>query len=224
MHVVLFDIDGTLVNSGGAGKAALEAALAEEFGLTLQHRVAYSGRTDRAIARDLLTLHGVDLTTDSWRRLLGGYLRRLPAALVRHPGIVLPGIAPLLERLSSRADIVLGLLTGNVREGARLKLGHFGLFHHFAFGGFGDDHFERDDVACEALAAARAHLDDPLHPERIWVVGDTPLDVRCARAIGAKVAAVATGWHPVEELEASRPDLLLTDLSDASPLLDRLGP
>jgi phosphoglycolate phosphatase-like HAD superfamily hydrolase len=222
MHLFLFDIDGTLVNSGGAGKAAIEDALTGEFGVAVRAQVPYSGRTDRAIAGDLLRLHDVEDSLANWRRLMHAYLRRLPTALASHRGQVLPGIAPLLQHLGGREGVALGLLTGNVREGARLKLGHFGLFHHFAFGGFGDEHTDRDEVARSALAAAHGHLNGAAVPGRTWVIGDTPLDVRCARAIGARVAAVATGWHSLAELEAARPDLLLTDLSDPAPLLDRL--
>jgi phosphoglycolate phosphatase-like HAD superfamily hydrolase len=223
MDVLLFDIDGTLLVSGGAGKAALEAALAAEFGITeLRGQVAFSGRTDRAIIRDLFALHDVADTPANLRRVLTAYLGHLPASLHRHPGRVLPGIAVLLEQLTVRPGVALGLLTGNVREGARLKLGHYGLTHHFAFGGYGDDHLERDDVAHEALAAVHRHLNGSALPRQVWVIGDTPLDVRCARAIGARAAAVATGWHSRDELATAGPDLLLADLADPSPLLGAL--
>jgi phosphoglycolate phosphatase-like HAD superfamily hydrolase len=222
MFICLFDIDGTLLSSGGAAKAALEGALLEEFGLAaLQGQVAYSGRTDRAIIRDLLRLHGIEESPACWQRLVGGYLRRLPQCLRTHKGRVLPGIEALLKELAAREDVAVGLLTGNLQVGARLKLGHYGLFEHFAFGGFGDHHWERDDVAREALAAVQARLGGKARLDRIWVVGDTPLDVSCARAIGVKVAAVATGWHAREELAAAGPDLLLADLSDSAPLLER---
>ncbi len=218
MQVCLFDIDGTLLSSGGAGKAALEAALHEEFGVKVHKHVAYSGRTDRAIIRDILNEHEIDPSTINWERLRKAYLQRLPDSLERSTGRVLPGIAEFVAALNER-QIHLGLLTGNIREGAHLKLSHYGLFDHFRFGGFGDLHFERDDVAREALASVRSHVGDHVALDQIWVIGDTPLDVRCARAIGVRVAAVATGWHPVEELEQSKPDLLFTDLSDHSPLL-----
>jgi len=221
MHVLLFDIDGTLLSSGGAGRAAIETALAEEFGVTVNARVPYSGRTDRAIIRDLFRLHGVEDTPDHLQKLLAGYFQRLPGFLATHKGQVLPGIAALLTTLGER-DVAVGLLTGNVREGARLKLGHFGIYHHFAFGGFGDHHLDRDDVAREAFEAAHRHLDGALVRERVWVIGDTPLDVRCARSIGVNVAAVATGWHARAELEAAAPDILLDDLSDPTALLARL--
>jgi phosphoglycolate phosphatase-like HAD superfamily hydrolase len=224
MNVFLFDIDGTLISSGGAGKAALEAAMASAFGIAeVAGRVEFSGRTDRAIVRDLLTLHGIEETPENVRRLLAAYLGHLPDCLAGCAGLVLPGIASLLEQLAGRDRTVVGLLTGNIREGARVKLGHYGLFHHFVLGGFGDDHLCRNDVAREALAEVRRHLNGSVRLDRLWVIGDTPLDVRCARAIGAKVAAVGTGWHSMEELAAAQPDLLLADLTDPGPLLARCG-
>jgi phosphoglycolate phosphatase len=222
MHVCLFDIDGTLIASGGAGKAALEAALASEFGIAqLIEKVHLSGRTDRAITMDLFRLHVIEDTPENWHRLITAYLHHLPRCLATHNGRVLPGIAELLERLRSRADVAVGLLTGNVRAGARVKLGHFGLDDYFAFGGFGDAHLDRDDVAREALAEVQRHHNGAVRPERIWVIGDTPLDVRCARAIGAKAVAVATGWHSRDELSEHEPDLLLSDLSDPLSLLEK---
>ena len=223
MIACLFDIDGTLLASGGAGKAALESAFSEIFGKTLRVHVPYAGRTDRAIARDLLHLHDVEPSPENWERLQAGYLARLPQSLNAHQGRVLPGILGLLQALRTRPNVHLGLLTGNVRAGARVKLGHYGLFEHFAFGGFGDHHFDRDDVAREALAAVRTHVGDHVQPDRIWVIGDTPLDVKCARAIGAKVAAVATGQHTIEELRKSAPDVALCDFSDPAPFLHYLA-
>ena len=221
MLICLFDIDGTLLASGGAGKAALESAFTEEFQVELRHKVPYSGRTDRAIVRDLLRLHDVEETPEVLDRLLRAYLQRLPASLNAHRGCVLPGIQHLLDHLRQRHGCAVGLLTGNVRAGAKAKLGHFGLDSHFRFGGFGDDHFDRDDVAREALASVRSAVDANVQPQQIWVIGDTPLDVRCARAIGAKVAAVATGVHSFDELVDSQPDVALHDLSDPAPLLCR---
>ncbi len=223
MHVFLFDIDGTLIVSGGAGRAAIESALCEEFRVEIHGRVPYSGRTDRAIARDLFRMHGLEDSADNWHRLQQGYLQRLPACLAAYQGYLLPGIKSLLDHLALHAEVTVGLLTGNIREGARVKLGHFGIAHHFAFGGYGDRHLDRDEVAREALAAVHRHLNGNVDAERLWVIGDTPLDIRCARAIGARVAAVATGWHPLDELQAENPDLLLPHLKDPAEILALLS-
>ncbi len=224
MYVCLFDIDGTLLSSGGAGKAAMEAALVSEFGVTqMIGRVAFSGRTDRAIGRDLFAVHGIEHSVDNWQRFLTGYLRHLPTCLATHHGGVLPGILALLEQLQGHTKVTLGLLTGNIRHGARLKLGHYGLWDYFAFGGFGDDHLERCDVARETLVTLQRHLNDAVDPGNIWVIGDTPLDVSCARTIGARAAAVATGLHSREELAAEGPDLLLSDMSDPELFLRKLA-
>lgn len=218
MKVCLFDIDGTLLSSGGAGKAAIETALTQEFGVAISTQVTYSGRTDRAIVRDLLQMHGIAYTPENWQKLRGAYLKLLPETLARHPGLVLPGISSLLTALGKRG-IHLGLLTGNIRDGARLKLSHYGLFEHFRFGGFGDLHYDRDEVAREALAAVRSQFAHTVGLDRIWVIGDTPLDIRCARAIGVRVAAVATGWHSLEELRNEKPDLLLANFTDPTAFL-----
>lgn len=223
MQVCLFDIDGTLLSSGGAGKQAMEAALAQAFRVPADAGgVSFAGRTDRAIARDLFALHRIDDSPKNWRTFLQTYLAHLPHCLNGKAGQIMPGIAELLEQLNRMDDLLIGLLTGNVRDGARLKLNHFGLFDYFRCGGFGDVHFDRDHVAREALTNVQRHLGGPVQPDRVWVIGDTPLDVKCARAIGARVAAIATGWHPYEELAACEPDLVLADLTDATPLLERL--
>jgi phosphoglycolate phosphatase-like HAD superfamily hydrolase len=220
MFVCLFDIDGTLLSSGGAGKAAMEKALASTFGVPdSAGEVPFSGRTDRLIARDLFALHGVDDSLQNWERFRQGYLSHLPECLRSYRGKVLPGIFDLLELLRRRSDVSIGLLTGNIRDGAKLKLGHYGIYHYFAFGGFGDHHLDRDEVAREALASLQAHLQGRARLDRVWVIGDTPLDVRCARAIGARVAAVATGYHSVQELHAAEPDVVLQDFSDPAPLM-----
>jgi len=220
MAILLFDIDGTLVRTGGAGKAAMECALREQFGIaTIRDSVPYSGRTDRAIGRDLLAVHGIDPSRANQVHLQNAYLARLPAALHTHGGNVCPGIAEMLSHLHPHPGVVLGLLTGNVRSGAQQKLGHFGLWDYFRCGGFGDEHYERDDVARMAMTEVRNHLGRDFDRSDVWVIGDTPLDVQCARAIEAKVVAVATGWHPIEELAEHNPDYLFADLSEAEELL-----
>ncbi|MDA1051194.1 MAG: haloacid dehalogenase-like hydrolase [Planctomycetota bacterium] len=225
MLTLLFDIDGTLINTGGAGGTALIEAFREDFGIESPAQVPFSGRTDRGIGTNLFEQHGIDDSPENWQRLRDGYLARLPIHLAQRNGRILNGVSQLLERLQSHEAVAIGLLTGNVRDGARIKLSYFGLFGHFAFGGFGDEYRDRDGVAVTALAAARQHANGNggFDPRRVWVIGDTPLDVSCARAIDARVLAVATGLHPKQELADAQPDLLLEDLSDTELVLNALS-
>lgn len=223
LHVCLFDIDGTLIHTRGAGLAALRGGLREAFAIEEPtDRVAVHGRTDRGITRDLFRFHGIDDLPEHWERFRAAYLRVLPASLAARAGTVLPGIAELLPLLAAREDVRLGLLTGNTRQGARIKLAHYRLDHYFDFGAFGDEHLERDDVAREALEATRTRLKGLVDLSRVWVIGDTPTDVSCGRAIGARTLAVATGNHRADELLAAGPDRLVTDFSDPQRLLELL--
>ena len=222
MHTILFDIDGTLLHSGGAGQAGVERALAEEFGVTAPtDGIPTAGRTDRGIARDLIQFHQLEESEATYERLLRAYLRVLPLELTARDGGVYPGVREVLARLSSRSDVRLGLLTGNYREAAWQKLRHYELDHHFHFGGFGDEHAHRDDVARQAFADAQSHqAPSPIDASKLWVIGDTPADVQCGRAIGARVIAVATGMFTREELEPTQPDHLFDDLRDVDTVLE----
>jgi phosphoglycolate phosphatase len=233
MHIVLFDIDGTLIHANGAGHAAFYQTICEDFGLgELQGEVTFTGRSDRAIASDLFRLHGIDESAENWRKFRDGLVRRLAVMLPAKRGHVLPGVVELLDELTARGDVPLGLLTGNIARGAAKKLEYFGLDHYFAFGSFGDDHPERDDIARAAVSITHTHLEQlaaangrmaPLVEElRFTVIGDTPHDVKCARAIGATAVAVATGGVDRGTLAGTEPDLLLDDLSDPRPFLDLL--
>ncbi|MBI1345965.1 HAD hydrolase-like protein [bacterium] len=214
MYTILFDIDGTLLSSGGAGQAAMEEALQQLYGKSEPtSEISTAGRTDFAISRDLFASYGLPWDDASGLVFQETYLQLLPAHLSSRSGMVLPGVVELLEHLSQREDVLLGLLTGNYARGARVKLQHFQLDHHFAFGGYGDHHHHRDDVAREALSQARQYRPD-LVENLVWVIGDTPADVQCARAIGARVLAVATGVYSHEILQASAPDLLRPNLSE----------
>jgi phosphoglycolate phosphatase-like HAD superfamily hydrolase len=134
-------------------------------------------------------------------------------------GRLLPGVGSLLQRLSAEPGVVLGLLTGNVPRGAEIKLSHCGVYHYFRFGAFGDRRQTRDEVAHDALARVQEHLGRPVPAGQVLVIGDTPADIRCARAIGGKAIAVATGIYSLENLAAEAPDLLLADFADPQPLL-----
>jgi phosphoglycolate phosphatase len=224
MLTLLFDIDGTLIRTHGAGKAAMESALRHAFGVPeIFDTVAYSGRTDRDISRELLTVHGLDASPENVRKLTDTYLSLLPGELNRLGGEVCRGVHAVVEATHRRPDVLLGLLTGNIRRGAATKLSHFGLWDYFPVGGFGDEHFDRDDVARSAVRSVERHTGKAVDPNKVWVIGDTPLDISCGRAIGAKVAAVATGWHPHDELAAHNADLLLHDLGDLALLLKTWG-
>jgi len=224
MHICLFDIDGTLIRSGGAGQGAFEIILLEQFGISNGcEGVPFSGRTDRAILAELFERHAIENTGDNWLRFRSAYLDRLPQMLSERAGHVLPGVVELLAHLRERDDVLVGLLTGNIAEGARVKLSHYDLHHHFDFGGYGDVHVDRNQVAHQALESALAHhaevTSSPDGDAQVWVIGDTPLDIAAARAIGARAVAVVTGWHSRERLAAAEPDVLLDDLSDLEAVL-----
>jgi phosphoglycolate phosphatase-like HAD superfamily hydrolase len=160
MHICFLDIDGTLVLTGGAGKTAFARTLAEDFGIAkVDGDVPFAGRSDRAIAMDLFRSHGIAPTFENWQRFCTGFIPRLEEALATHQGYILPGVSNLLGALTARGDVALGLLTGNLRQGAHRKLAYYGLWDYFPFGGFGDEHLERCDIAAAALAAARVHID-----------------------------------------------------------------
>ncbi|MCX7869053.1 MAG: haloacid dehalogenase-like hydrolase [Terrimicrobiaceae bacterium] len=221
--LLLFDIDGTLMTSAGAGEGALTDAMLRRFGVKEDlEGISLAGATDAAIARSLLAKHGLPPTIENTTALLDSYLESLAARLPRHNGRLLPGILPLLEALRARPDCVLGLLTGNVEAGARLKLSHYGVWHFFEFGPFADDHHDRNELGRFARRRAEERAGAEFPPERIWVIGDTPRDVACGKAIGARTAAVATGIYPLEALAACQPDLLLPDLEDTAGVVRAL--
>ncbi len=221
--ICLFDIDGTLLNSGGAGQRAMERALGEVCGIhEIRCDIPAAGRTDRAITADLFRVHDVKETPELQARFLEAYLRNLPLALNELEGCVLPGIGELIETLAAAEEVVLGLLTGNYRAGATLKLRHYQLDQHFAFGGFGDHHHDRNDVAKAALKEAQQLLGQDIPGNQVFVIGDTPADVRCARAIQARAIAVATGIYGYKQLQASRPDRLFSDFSNPEDFLEEI--
>ncbi|MCX7394764.1 MAG: HAD family hydrolase [Planctomycetales bacterium] len=219
MNVLLFDIDGTLIDAGGAGQAAMESALAREFHATRPVQgIPTAGRTDRAIGRDLFRYYAIPTTESNWSRYREAYFSLLPHSLQERGGQILPGVTHLMNRLRHQENVFLGLLTGNFEEGARLKLQHYRLDSHFKMGGFGDHDLERDDVARAVFSRLRTDLPD-IDPADIWVIGDTPSDVKCGRAIGAKTLAVATGVFDMDQLALSQADVLLSDLTQADDWL-----
>ncbi len=219
----LFDIDGTLLSSGGAGQTAMELTLQEEFGLSLaDYQIPVAGRTDRAIVSELLAFHGLEIQEKIWTRFQKAYFERLPSAMDNGNARVLPGVLTLLERLSNIHPQGMGVLSGNFAQGALIKLAHFGLDRFFCFGSYGDDHHLRDDLARHAWQSVVVPAWPMAIPQHVWIIGDTPADVQCARAIGANVVAVATGMYSLSELAKSQPDLLVENLNDASLIIETL--
>ncbi len=220
MHICFLDIDGTLILTGGAGQTAFARTLADDFGIQeIDRAVQFAGRSDRAIAMDLFRSHGVDPSPENWRRFCTAYLSRLEEALAAHQGHVLPGVVELLATLADRGDVAVGLLTGNVREGAKRKLSFYGLWEHFPFGGFGDEHVERCDIAAAALEAARLHLNGAGGLGQVLVIGDTLHDISCGRSIDARCIAVPTGHTTAAELRTGKPDVIVETLAHTAPIL-----
>ena len=221
MVVVLFDIDGTLLDAGGAGRAALVAAMRDELGPEVpEAKVAIAGRTDRGILRDLLAAYELPGDEANFARLLQMYIGYLPGELAKATGRILDGVPELLDALAAMKDVHLGLLTGNVRVAAYAKLEHLGIETRFPFGGFGDDHADRGDVAAAAIADAERHLGCDVPAHQVVVIGDTRNDIRCARAVDAAVIAVETGFASAAELRDEGADLQLPDFSDPRPVLE----
>lgn len=217
MYVCLFDIDGTLIDAGGAGEAAMKRVLAEEFGITeITGDIPAAGRTDAAITQDLFQQH--DMPTGRLSEFRDAYFDRLGDALHKCQGQVLPGVPELLEMLAARDDVALGLLTGNFESSAWAKLDHYGLTDHFDFGAFGDVHENRDDVARVAMKSVHNRHTD-VDASAVWVLGDTPADIRCARAVSASVVAVATGIFDRDQLDQHQPDVLLDSFATPGEFL-----
>jgi phosphoglycolate phosphatase len=222
--LVLFDIDGTLLTSGGAGEKALRLALKDRFGCDDDlSQIEIAGRTDSGIARQIFARHGLEKSVENLARFYDGYLHYLEQELGRTRGYLLPGILELLEALRRRADVALALLTGNLSRGAQLKLTHYGVWEFFEFGAFADDHHDRNQLGRYALKRGLEKYGVEFAPERTFVLGDTPHDIDCGRAFGAKTIAIATGSYPREALERHRPDFLFDDLSDISLVIAALG-
>jgi phosphoglycolate phosphatase-like HAD superfamily hydrolase len=222
-RVFLFDVDGTLVAARGAGRRALGVALAETFGRTGPiDTYDFRGKTDPRIVRDLMQAAGVpeDAIVARLDDCLSAYVRALGGLIGDgHPVDVLPGVRDLVRRLAARGDAILGLLTGNIEAGARLKLAPTGLLHYFRVGAYGSDDPDRARLPEFAAARVERLTGHPVSPREFVIIGDTPLDVDCARACGAVAVAVATGQYGFEQLAACGPDLIFPDLSDVDRVL-----
>jgi phosphoglycolate phosphatase-like HAD superfamily hydrolase len=219
IRLVLFDVDGTLIRTGGAGVKAFARALAAEFGVDSgTELIKFGGRTDVSLVRELFSLRQIEPSPGNFERFFAAYLFCLEELILQCAGGACPGVPEFCRALAARAEPpLLGLLTGNIRRGAQIKLQRYQLWDQFSFGGFGDDHEERDQIAAVARQRGSERLGRPLHDGEVLVIGDTPLDIRCARAIGAKVLAVATGPFSVPQLQEHHPDWAVENLSKIAP-------
>jgi len=220
MKLVLFDIDGTLLSTEGAARRAFHATLLDVYGTAGPIEThSFAGKTDPQIARKLLTLAGLDTPQIESRfdELWRGYLLRLAQELDSegYRTRVMPGVVTLLERLEGLEDrIAVALLTGNISEGARLKLESGGLARHFAFGAFGSDDERRDRLPAIAVARALERTGQRFAGSDVIVLGDTPYDVSCGRGIGCRAAAVATGPFDAVTLREAGADVVWETLED----------
>lgn len=223
-HLFLFDIDGTLIASGGAGEYSMRLAVEDMFGVKDGlGGVEIAGRTDHLITENVFKKFGAPWTVERATEFLDHYLRHLAQELPRKNGRLLPGIVELLDALRARPGVALALLTGNLARGAQIKLSHYGVWDYFEFGAYADDHSDRNRLGPFAQARARERHGVEFPPERIFVLGDTPHDITCGRAIGAKTVAIATGGFTREQLAAHEPDFLFDDLGDVAGVLRTLG-
>ena len=213
--IVLFDIDGTLIDPRGAGTRSLNACFHQVYGRAgAADGIMASGQTDAFLFPAIADRLGIPWEPD---RVYPVYLSALAEELPRGPARILPGVQALCAALAARGDLAVGLQTGNIRAAAEMKLAYAGLADHFRFGGFGEDGPDRGDLVRTAIARAAR----PGVP--VVVIGDAPNDVLAARAVGARAVAVATGWHPRAELEALGADVVLADLTDIPGCLRALG-
>jgi phosphoglycolate phosphatase len=224
--LILFDIDGTLVLTGGAGGRAMSLAFEEIFAIPNAFQgIPMAGRTDAWILNDTAAAHGITHTPADDARFRDAYVRALAIELEK-PGAsrkgLMPGVRELLDALAPRDDAYLALLTGNYEAGARLKLEYFDLWRYFACGAFGDDAPHRNVLVPKALSRVAACGGPAFLPEHTIVIGDTPLDVGCAHHVGARALAVATGSHTVDELRAAGADIVMQDLSDMEEVVRRV--
>lgn len=224
--LVLFDIDGTLVLTGGAGMRAMdracEAVLGSRGAMT---GVPLAGRTDWSILQDVVRPSGRELDDRLLAEIRDAYVQALGEEILlpgHGPKTVMPGIRELLDALAARSDVFLGLLTGNFAEGARIKLEYFDLWRYFRCGAYGDDAADRNALVPFAVERAAGCGFNGVSPDRIFVVGDTPNDVACAHAVGARAVAVATGSYTVEQLRETGASDVFPDLSDPRAFLTLL--
>lgn len=223
-RLLLFDVDSTLVATLGAGVKSLQRIIERRFGARDDlSDIEIAGRTDVAIATNILRKYRIEPNPGNVAAFFNEYLAGLEELLPKLQGHVLPGICEILERLNSRPDRILALLTGNLRRGAELKLRHYGLWDFFEFGAFADDHHDRNQLGDFARQRAREKHGHDFDSAQIDVIGDTGHDIACGKAFGARTIAVATGNWSRERLQACDPDYLFDDFSRVDRVVDTLG-
>ena len=221
--LLLWDIDGTILHTGKAGETALGRAMEKLYGINrgLQG-LEIAGRTDKWIVEQLLERDGKPSGLEEVGQFLDVYVELLADELPRRNGGLHPGVLGILEEAHKREELVQALLTGNIEKGARLKLTRYGVNHFFDFGAFADDSSIRNELGPHAKRRAEEKHGEEFPPERIFVIGDTPHDVACARAIGAKAIAVATGSFTKRQLKDCGADAVFTDLAHPKAFFDLL--
>ncbi len=227
MRLVLFDIDGTLLNSGGMGRAAMQRALGMVFGSPGNPSYRYDGKTDKQIVREVMRMEGhADTHIDSrMEKLIDLYLEGLREGAKSGKFNVRPleGVPEILDALDARADVVLGLLTGNVEAGARIKLTAAGINpDRFKVNAFGSDHEHRPELPAIAQRRAGETLGVDIAGDRLVVIGDTPADIECGRSLGAKAIGVASGHYTVEQLQSHRPYAVFSSLGQTDKVLETI--
>jgi phosphoglycolate phosphatase len=226
LSFILFDIDGTLLLSGGAGMRAMSRAFEATFGVADAFAGLWpAGQTDRYLVSEALNRAGLPDSAEHHDQFQRAYVALL-ADEIRHPGTgrrgVMPGVQSLLDALTVNNAFHLALLTGNYEAAARIKLAHFKLEGFFPWGTYGHESTDRNELGCLALARARERQIPASSIARAVIVGDTPQDIACAKAAGARVVAVATGPYSVEELKNSGADVAVPDLSDTEAIVELL--
>ena len=216
VRLVLFDIDGTLVRTGGTGIKAFARTFATIFGVhDGVDKIRFAGRTDVSLVREMFTISNIAHTEENFRRFFDNYVHWLDHLMKDCDGEVCPGVMEFFRELEQLpSPPLVGLLTGNVKLGAEIKLRHFKLWEVFRTGAFADDHEDRNQIAVVARERGSRALQQSLPGEEILVIGDTAHDIRCARAIGAKVIAVATGGESLASLRTHRPDWAVKNLTE----------
>ncbi len=219
LRLVLFDIDGTLIRTGGAGVKAFAKVFATEFNAVDGfERMKFAGRTDVSLVREFFSFHDIPATADNFNRFFERYVFWLDHMLRESTGAICVGVLDFIDKLKLMPQPpVLGLLTGNIRLGAEIKLRRFGLWDTFQIGGFADDNEERNKIAAVARERGSRLLNHELRDDEVLVIGDTPHDISCARAIRGRVLAVATGAYTSAELKLHTPDWVVENLSEITP-------